>query len=101
MSMDLFRGTTRQTGTIRWRRVPVALPALLLVLAMTLPAMGAEGTNSEPGTPQHRTAEEDSEAAATGQDNAHAGADTEPTSDVFVPSEEISEDFAVAFPVDI
>ena len=67
------------------RRSLASLAAALLVLAsapdMALAAEEASGTNDRA---------EDEETA-----------DGEPSPEIFVPSEEISEDFAVSFPVDI
>jgi len=45
--------------------------------------------------------QESKEAGAAGKPAPPAGANTKPTPEIFVPSEEISEDFAVSFPVDI
>ncbi|MDH3641928.1 MAG: hypothetical protein OES38_07510 [Gammaproteobacteria bacterium] len=38
---------------------------------------------------------------AVSADKPAAGTRTKPTPEIFVPTEEISEDFAVSFPVDI
>lgn len=68
------------------RRTLASLAAGLLVLALAsdiaLAAEEAAGTNDRA---------EDEEAADDG----------EPSPEIFVPSEDISEDFAVSFPVDI
>jgi len=57
--------------------------------------------NSQPETRQETNAEK---AGENRQDNAPAAkrtAKSNPSQEIFRPSEEISEDFAVSFPVDI
>ncbi|MGE0623114.1 MAG: hypothetical protein AB7I04_11290 [Pseudomonadales bacterium] len=72
-------------------RQPRLLLAVLLVATL---AAGGQGwaAEAEPGP----TAD-----ASTGTTKPSADADAEPGTDVFIPTEDISEDFAVAFPVDI
>jgi hypothetical protein len=88
----------QQTAARRRRNVrhgaPAALMAAgLLCLALALvpagPARAAEAAD-EAEPPQ-----------AAQQEREPARAETAPSPDIFVPSEEISEDFAVPFPVDI
>ena len=73
----------------------------LAVLMLTLSlgsAVGASATAAE--------ADDDAESSQapieTQDDSAASGnASSEPSTEVFIPTEEISEDFAVSFPVDI
>ena len=96
------------------RRTP-ALAAWLMVLWGTLcgaTVMAAEGTAGEASaaaeTGPARDANEAAQAegaqspAAAADEEGNAGdAGTAGDDEVFVPTEEISEDFAVSFPVDI
>ena len=80
-------GTPIRAGGFRNR----AFLACLLVTALGAgsPGWAAE---AEPAAPAEDTSET-SKPAADGQ--------TAPSDDVFIPTEDISEDFAVSFPVDI
>jgi hypothetical protein len=89
------------------------LPAWLLTLLLALvPAAAVNAAEAAPEPVQDAPADEEPGAAPgsdePGNGNADATAqtgeaETEPDQGpaVFVPTEEISEDFAVAFPVDI
>lgn len=67
------------------------------------PAAVVESADETPATEDARTTDEEIEPRA--DDDERAGESepplAEPAADVFVPSEDISEDFAVPFPVDI
>lgn len=66
---------------------------LLAMLAVLSPAQAAaEEAGAEPATAAEST------DAETGEKDADGNG---PMSEVFLPTEEISEDFAVSFPVDI
>lgn len=86
-------------------RLIAASVALLVTWAANSSAAQDEAEiapeNSQPETRQETNAEEPSENR---QDNAPAAkrtAKSDPSKEIFRPSEEISEDFAVSFPVDI
>ena len=70
----------------RWLIQSIALLTLLGLLAITA------GLHSTPAVA--------AEAPAT-DDEAEPAETSQPSSEVFIPTEEISEDFAVSFPVDI
>lgn len=81
--------------------------ATLLALWFALCAAGANSEEAVPVDGQDETAngETQSQARDENQDD-DGGSDTDesaakPTEEVFTPSEEISEDLAVPFPVDI
>ena len=79
-------------------RIPVAVALLAAaMLAGPVPAAGQEAAEAA-GADAAGAAEEDS--AGTGTDEAAETASA-PSAEVFIPTEEISEDFAVSFPVDI
>ena len=69
---------------------PILLFAVLLcapgLMSLTASAGAAEAATEETTPPEHTESEDGNEA---------------PASEVFIPTEEISEDFAVSFPVDI
>ena len=76
----------------------------LIILLLSLSAFGALHTLAqvadEDATPT--TTEEDATGGEPPEENAAEPSDPDvPVSEVFIPSEEISEDFAVSFPVDI
>ncbi len=71
-------------------RSHVSTAVLLCCLAMAFPAA------------QAAEAEEPADATENGNGaEEQAGESGTPSSEVFIPTEEISEDFAVSFPVDI
>ena len=81
--------------------------AMLLALCLSLLAAGAGGEEAAPvdGQDESANGETQSQARDENQDD-DGGSDTDesaakPTEEVFTPSEEISEDLAVPFPVDI
>jgi len=78
-----------------------AVFALLGIMALLSPpatAQQAESRQTEsPGATQDEESSTDTAAEPVTADGEDNDADTE----VFIPSEEISEDFAVSFPVDI
>lgn len=81
--------------------------ATLLALWFALCAAGAESEEAAPvdGQAESGNGETQSQAQDENQDD-DGGSDTDenatkPTEEVFTPSEEISEDLAVPFPVDI
>ena len=84
---------------------------LLLALAPCLSATAAapSASSQDPAIAAEPATSTDGRPAASEQsapaDKGTAPADTEPaeraSSEVFIPTEEISEDFAVSFPVDI
>ena len=96
MSMDLIRRTFLRARTLRW------LQPLLLLFAIALPVSvsGAAGPSAEKAPEAAEGVVEKPAANAADQEKRPAK-EGEPSSDVFIPSEDISEDFAVAFPVDI
>ena len=67
---------------------------LLLLTLLTLCATSGYAAEAEPK-------QDSKEDGAAGKPAPPTGASTRPTPEVFVPTEEISEDFAVSFPVDI
>jgi len=73
--------------------------ALIAAVALTLPLAAADGERSStpptPGDGRDSTEPQTDDATTEGDDSGG------PSADVFVPTEEISEDAAVAFPVDI
>ena len=75
------------------RHFPALFSAITaLLLAVSLGIWGATVSAAEAADAEETeaTATEDTEVTASG-----------PSSEVFIPTEEISEDFAVSFPVDI
>jgi len=78
------------------------LLALLVVLAPAVPGAPAGSDADAParsGTDDATAAEPAASEAPDGEPGAER--DAGPSPEVFVPSEDISEDFAVPFPVDI
>ena len=74
-------------------RIPVAVALLAAaMLAGPVPAAAQE--------PAEAAGAAEADAAGTGTDEAAETASA-PSAEVFIPTEEISEDFAVSFPVDI
>ena len=72
-----------------------------LILLGLLFAAGASAADATPSDGQQTaTADDDDATPATGA-KGDAAAPSKPGDDVFKPTEEISEDFAVPFPVDI
>jgi hypothetical protein len=73
------------------------LPSILFLLAFLAMFSPVRATAEEaPAEPETRTAE--ASDPETGEEDASS---EEPQSEVFLPTEEISEDFAFSFPVDI
>lgn len=96
MNMDLIRRTFLRARTLRW------IQPLLVLFAIAVPvsAIGAAGTAGEK-TPEAAGGAVQQPAVDAADQEKRAAQEGEPSSDVFIPSEDISEDFAVAFPVDI
>ena len=67
---------------------------LLLLTLLTVCTTSGYAAEADPE-------QESKEADAVGKPAPPASTSTKPTPEIFVPSEEISEDFAVSFPVDI
>lgn len=91
--------TSRSTRLARY----VLLSALVLASPLSPMAQQAETGQAETGpteTGQTEPAAEPQDEQTTTDANGDAEGDTE-SGEVFIPSEEISEDFAVSFPVDI
>lgn len=91
------------------RNTPLLLALFVLMLGVSTPSAirAAEAATKTDGPSQ--SAADDVSASAPGEDGqptdaAQAGtprSGESSDSEVFIPSEEISEDFAVSFPVDI
>jgi hypothetical protein len=69
--------------------------ALLAILTFHGVSLFAE--EAESSEPQTETTDQNNDASVEADSEPQAT----PSSDVFIPTEEISEDFAVSFPVDI
>lgn len=91
---------------------PLKLIVLLAALGLAPPAAAADGERAElpslgmaadapPAAADPEGAAGTADTAPAEEDGGDASADAEPSGDVFVPTEEISEDYAVSFPVDI
>jgi len=84
--------------TARRSRPQSRLPGILL-LTCALGAAGIWAAEAPAGkSTEQSAAEPPAQPAASAEADAPAPA---PSAEVFIPTEEISEDFAVAFPVDI
>lgn len=90
------------------RRTATRLGACLLTALLAGAAAAGDAEPAEPAAPDDqpkaaaRQADQAADREASEQEKAPAGAGEDGESPaVFVPSEEISEDFAVSFPVDI
>lgn len=78
-----------------------ALFALLGILALLSPPVTAQQAESRQ-TDSPAAAQDEESSTDTAAEPAPAdGEDDDADTGVFIPSEEISEDFAVSFPVDI
>ena len=78
------------------------LTITLCLLVSALGAPYASGAEAEAApAAEDRSSQADTETTTPSADDDAAGTRPEGTGDVFLPSEEISEDFAVSFPVDI
>lgn len=73
---------------------------LILLLLAALLLMGPGSAAAQPGE-EPPPASTGKETAADGEGGDEDTADARPSAEVFIPTEEISEDFAVSFPVDI
>lgn len=85
------------------RRVPAAMwLALLLLGAAPLGAVRAEEADAGTGNETAKSSPEQSDTGSGSRSKDEPSQNQgKPSADVFIPSEEISEDFAVSFPVDI
>jgi hypothetical protein len=89
---------------MRYRLIAAGVALLVGWAANSIAAEGGTENaqkNSQPESSQETTTESSGENR---QDNAPAPkrtAKSDPSKEIFRPSEEISEDFAVSFPVDI
>ena len=72
---------------------------LLLMLCGPLGIAGAFA--AEPPEPDAEEQAQSDEDAETAEADADKDGDAVPSREIFIPTEEISEDFAVSFPVDI
>ena len=94
-------GSEPATAGVGAHRNVTLLAALLLVLASPAPVLGAEAKSKDeagkPATTEGRQSNDRSDSAA----RAAGGQSSDEDEGDFTPSEEISEDFAVSFPVDI
>ncbi len=77
-----------------------------VALCLLLGALGAPPASGAESEPARSADDQESQTAAeasssTPANDTAAGSKEDGTGDVFLPSEEISEDFAVSFPVDI
>ena len=75
-----------------------ALPLLTLTAALLLSALFCAPTARAAEADQPASVEEPEQPAVESEAGTSEGAES---SEVFIPTEEISEDFAVSFPVDI
>lgn len=78
-----------------------ATAALCLMAAGTWPALAGEAEPPPPEATYERETEEDAERAEAPSEAPARADTTEKTPDIFVPTEDISEDLSVRFPVDI
>ena len=98
-------------GTARRFRAGLALSLLLYAALLANPASAAEDaavrgpapvSEQDPATTGSRPGPAPATGAgAPGVPDSQSGEPSGPSPEVFVPSEEISEDFTVSFPIDI
>ena len=82
-------------------RFGILVLALLLVLVPRMGAMADPVPQPENGDQGAATPKESQPSGATRQEKPAAGGVEEPPAEPFIPSESISADSAVSFPVDI
>lgn len=87
----------KTTNTTRSALVAL-LGTLVLLAPAAVPAQQAESRQSEPPAAAQ---DEDSTTDAAAEPEAADGEGGTEDTGVFIPTEEISEDYAVSFPVDI
>ncbi len=97
--------------TIRWLRFAGVSATLVIWGASAAPGWTAEqpaqaGTEIAAEVPGIETAESakgspEGEAATPAERKTSGAKQGDPSPEIFVPTEEVSEDFAVSFPVDI
>lgn len=96
-------GSHPRAGRPSWRQslqaATKAAGAAVLILLLGIGVPAAQGAQDDEQPAAAAPGAEDASAAE--QDPAPANANVEAPAEVFLPSEEISEDYAVAFPVDI
>jgi hypothetical protein len=86
----------------RWLRPAVLGATLAIWAASAQPAWTAEQPAADGAEVAAGTAEPGKdETAGQPQDKTSATKQGDPSPEIFVPTEEVSEDFAVSFPVDI
>ena len=83
------------------RRMRAWLTSLFVVAAMSTAAQDASPPPAADGKAGASTANDETEGMEDTDQTVDATAKPPSSPDVFVPSEEISEDLAVTFPVDI
>lgn len=86
--------TSRSTRLARY----VLLSALVLAPPLSPMAQQAETGRAEAGQTEPAAEPQDEQSTTDANGDAEGGTES---GEVFIPSEEISEDFAVSFPVDI
>ncbi|GMQ75781.1 MAG: hypothetical protein BMS9Abin01_1039 [Gammaproteobacteria bacterium] len=82
-------------------RVTALVMALLLVLVPFVHAIAQPASESESGNPGRVTETQAESAPATRNEERGEGVAEESPAEPFIPSESISADSAVSFPVDI
>ena len=89
------------------RCINTVFAALLCISITSLCIAQADSTNqtsSNEATEKEQTAPQEAQSSESSNSNSeakNADGDKRTSSDTFIPSEEISEDLSVAFPVDI
>ena len=81
-------------------RLLIATFAMLLTIAGGN-LLAQETEESESATTENATSETDNETSAQSTDSQNSTEETDASNDVFDPSEDISEDYAVPYPTDI
>jgi len=77
-----------------------ALVTLVLLCVAVIVAIAPLAGNAQTAEPEEASTDQ-AESTAASDKSADDKAVDKPSSEVFIPSEDISEDFAVSFPVDI
>ena len=72
-----------------------------LITIVTFIGVGSIAAEPEVTATQAETTEQNGDASEDTSDEDASEPQVTPSGDVFIPTEEISEDFAVSFPVDI
>jgi len=79
----------------------LSMTLILLVPALLCPGSAFAQQADDAEVPVEPASTEDTSGEGEVDESQDDNAGTEPSSEVFLPTEEISEDFAVSFPVDI